>query len=83
MVAEQSEWWPDKAAGVRIHRKAAALKNPAPSLALYSKLAQSQEETTRFMDVLAGTLAFKEYFAPSNISRLLGLGTRIVTARPI
>jgi flavin-dependent dehydrogenase len=54
-------------------------KNPAPSLALYSKLAQSQEETTRFMDVLAGTLAFKEYFAPSNVSRLLGLGTRIKT----
>jgi hypothetical protein len=48
-------------------------------LALYSKLAQSQEETTRFMDVLAGTLAFKEYFAPSNVSRLLGLGTRIKT----
>ena len=51
--------------------KAAALKDPAPTLPLYEKLAQSQEETTRFMDVLAGTLAFKEYFTPSNISRLL------------
>ena len=51
--------------------KAAALKDPAPTLPLYEKLAQSQEETSRFMDVLAGTLAFKEYFTPSNISRLL------------
>jgi flavin-dependent dehydrogenase len=52
--------------------KAAGLKDPAPTLALYAKVAQSREETTRFMDVLAGTLDFKEYFAPSNISRLLG-----------
>jgi 2-polyprenyl-6-methoxyphenol hydroxylase-like FAD-dependent oxidoreductase len=51
--------------------RAAGLKDPAPTLALYAKVAQSNEETTRFMDVLAGTLAFKEYFTPSNISRLL------------
>jgi 2-polyprenyl-6-methoxyphenol hydroxylase-like FAD-dependent oxidoreductase len=51
--------------------KAAGLKDPAPTIALYAKIAQSRDETTRFMDVLAGTKAFKEYFTPSNISRLL------------
>lgn len=48
-----------------------AAKDPAPTLPVYAKVAQSREQTTRFMDVLAGTLAFKEFFAPSNISRLL------------
>ena len=47
--------------------RAAGLKDPTPTLALYTKIAQSKEETTRFMDVLAGELAFKEYFAPSNL----------------
>jgi len=51
--------------------KAAGLKDPAPTMALYAKIAQSRDETTRFMDVLAGRRAFKEYFAPSNVSRLL------------
>jgi flavin-dependent dehydrogenase len=51
--------------------KAAGLKDPAPTMALYAKIAESRDETTRFMDVLAGTSAFKEYFTPSNVSRLL------------
>jgi 2-polyprenyl-6-methoxyphenol hydroxylase-like FAD-dependent oxidoreductase len=51
--------------------RAAALKDPTPSIPLYSKVAQSPEETARFMDVLAGTMDFKQFFTPSNISRLL------------
>jgi 2-polyprenyl-6-methoxyphenol hydroxylase-like FAD-dependent oxidoreductase len=51
--------------------RAAALKDPTPSIPLYSKVAQSREETARFMDVLAGTMDFKQFFTPSNISRLL------------
>ena len=51
--------------------RAAALKDPAPTVALYAKISQSREETTRFMDVLAGALAFNEYFAPSRMSQLL------------
>jgi len=51
--------------------RAAALKDPKPTIPLYSKLARSQEETTKFMDVLAGTMDFKQFFSSSNISRLL------------
>ncbi len=51
--------------------KAASLKDPTEALPLYAKVAQSQEETTRFMDALAGNVAFKEFFNPANISRLL------------
>jgi hypothetical protein len=52
--------------------KAASLRDPAPTLPLYGKIAQSHAETTRFMDVLAGTVAFKEFFNPANVARLLG-----------
>jgi flavin-dependent dehydrogenase len=51
--------------------KAAGLRDPAATLALYAKVAQSPAETTRFMDVLAGTIAAKDYFNPANIARLL------------
>lgn len=51
--------------------RAAGLKDPAPTIPLYSKVAQSQEETTKFMDVLAGATDFKQFFNPSNVSRLL------------
>jgi flavin-dependent dehydrogenase len=51
--------------------KAADLKDPASALAIYARIAQSVEETTRFMDVLAGNIPFKEFFNPANIARLL------------
>src|SRR3984885_1336661 len=51
--------------------KAASLKDPASAVPIYRKIAQSREETTRFMDVLAGNIPFKEFFNPANIARLL------------
>jgi len=51
--------------------RAAGLKDPSAMLPLYARVAQSREETTRFMDVLAGNTDFKQFFTPSNISRLL------------
>jgi 2-polyprenyl-6-methoxyphenol hydroxylase-like FAD-dependent oxidoreductase len=51
--------------------RAATLKDPTSTIPLYSKIARSREETTKFMDVLAGTTDFKQFFNPSNISRLL------------
>jgi len=51
--------------------KAASLKDPTSTVPLYERVAQSREETTRFMDVLAGNIPFKEFFNPPNIARLL------------
>jgi flavin-dependent dehydrogenase len=51
--------------------KAASLKDPASAVPIYRKVAQSDEETTRFMDVLAGNIPFKEFFNPASITRLL------------
>ncbi len=51
--------------------RAAGLKNPTPNLRLYAGIAKSPEATTQFMDVLAGTIAFKDYFNPANVARLL------------
>jgi flavin-dependent dehydrogenase len=51
--------------------RAAALRDPTPTIPLYAKIAESREETQRFMDVLAGVMDFKQFFTPSNISRLL------------
>jgi len=51
--------------------RAAGLKDPSAMLPLYAKVSQSAEETTRFMDVLAGATDFRQFFTPSNISRLL------------
>ena len=51
--------------------KAAGLKDPASAVPIYRKVAQSREETTRFMDVLAGNIPFKAFFNPTNIARLL------------
>jgi 2-polyprenyl-6-methoxyphenol hydroxylase-like FAD-dependent oxidoreductase len=47
--------------------KAAALKDPTPTVPLYAKIARSPEDTTRFIDVLAGTASFKESFASAKI----------------
>ncbi len=51
--------------------KAASLRDPTSVLPLYAKVAQSHEETTRFMDVLGGTIDSKEFFSPSNVAALL------------
>jgi len=51
--------------------KSASLKDPASAVPMYERIAQSREETTRFMDVLSGNIPFKEFFNPPNIARLL------------
>jgi 2-polyprenyl-6-methoxyphenol hydroxylase-like FAD-dependent oxidoreductase len=51
--------------------RAASLRDPSSTLPVYAKLAQSREETTRFMDVLAGATPFKEFFNPANLARLM------------
>ncbi len=51
--------------------KAAGLKEPASAMPVYAKIAQSAEETARFMDVLAGNIPAKTVFNPQNIARLL------------
>jgi 2-polyprenyl-6-methoxyphenol hydroxylase-like FAD-dependent oxidoreductase len=51
--------------------KAAGLKEPASALPIYSRIAQSADETVRFMDVLAGNIPAKDVFNPQNIARLL------------
>jgi hypothetical protein len=51
--------------------KAASLKDPASAVPIYESVAKSDQETTRFMDVLAGNTPFKEFFNPQNIGRLL------------
>ena len=51
--------------------RAAGLKEPASAIPIYAKIAQSAEETVRFMDVLAGNIPAKSVFNPENIARLL------------
>jgi 2-polyprenyl-6-methoxyphenol hydroxylase-like FAD-dependent oxidoreductase len=51
--------------------KAAGLKEPASALPIYDRIAQSADETVRFMDVLAGNIPAKDVFNPQNIARLL------------
>jgi flavin-dependent dehydrogenase len=51
--------------------RAAGLKDPSAMLPVYAKIAESSEKTRQFMNVLAGTVDFKQFFTPSNISRLL------------
>jgi flavin-dependent dehydrogenase len=51
--------------------KAASLKDPASAVPIYERIAESREETRRFMDVLSGNIPFKEFFNPPNIARLL------------
>jgi 2-polyprenyl-6-methoxyphenol hydroxylase-like FAD-dependent oxidoreductase len=51
--------------------KAASLNDPASAVPIYKRIAQSHEETTRFMDVLSGNMPFREFFNPPNIARLL------------
>jgi flavin-dependent dehydrogenase len=51
--------------------KAAGLKEPASAMPIYARIAQSADETVRFMDVLAGNIPAKDVFNPPNIARLL------------
>jgi 2-polyprenyl-6-methoxyphenol hydroxylase-like FAD-dependent oxidoreductase len=51
--------------------RAAGLKEPASAMPIYAKIAQSAEETVRFMDILAGNIPAKTVFNPENIARLL------------
>ena len=51
--------------------KAAGLKEPASAIPIYARIAQSAEETVRFMDVLTGNIPAKNFFNPQNIARLL------------
>jgi hypothetical protein len=51
--------------------KAASLKDPTSAVPIYERVAKSDQETTRFMEVLAGNIPFKEFFNPQNIGRLL------------
>jgi 2-polyprenyl-6-methoxyphenol hydroxylase-like FAD-dependent oxidoreductase len=51
--------------------KAAALKESTSAMPIYARIAQSAEETVRFMDVLAGNIPAKNVFNPQNIARLL------------
>lgn len=52
--------------------KAAGLKEPTSAIPIYARIAQSAEETVRFMDVLAGNIPARNVFNPENIARLLG-----------
>ncbi len=71
-LANYQEKFRQNTAGVLDYTlRAAGLKDPAPNLALYAKIAASSEATTQFMDVLAGTTSFKDYFNPANVARLL------------
>jgi 2-polyprenyl-6-methoxyphenol hydroxylase-like FAD-dependent oxidoreductase len=71
LAAYQSAFRDRTAAVFDYTLKAAGLKDPAATLPLYARIAQSEEEITRFMDVLAGTTAFRDYFNPHNIARLM------------
>jgi flavin-dependent dehydrogenase len=51
--------------------RAAGLADPSSALPLYAAIVGSAEDTTRFMDVLAGTLPFKDFFNPTNLARLM------------
>ncbi len=51
--------------------RAARLKDLSPTLPFYAKIARSQEDTTRFMDVLAGVVDFTQFFSSMNTSQLL------------
>jgi hypothetical protein len=51
--------------------KAASLRETASTIPVYARIAQSAEETVRFMDVLAGNIPAKDVFNSQNIARLL------------
>jgi flavin-dependent dehydrogenase len=51
--------------------RAAGLADPTSALPLYAGIAATLEDTTSFMDVLGGTLPFKAFFNPANLSRLM------------
>jgi hypothetical protein len=51
--------------------RVASLKEPESAMPIYAWIAESAEETVRFMDVLAGNIPFKSVFHPRNIARLL------------
>ncbi len=51
--------------------KAASLKEQASAMPIYARIAQSEQDTVQFMDVLAGNTPAKNVFNPENIARLL------------
>ena len=53
--------------------KAASLKDPASAVSIYRKVAQSDEETTRFMDVLAGNIPVQGVLQPGKSRAITGV----------
>jgi 2-polyprenyl-6-methoxyphenol hydroxylase-like FAD-dependent oxidoreductase len=51
--------------------KAAGLRETTSTIPIYARMAQSAEDTVRFMDVLAGNIPAKDVFNSHNIARLL------------
>ena len=50
----------------------AALEPPAPQMTqLVAALSGNQDDTARFLGVIAGTVPVPEFFAPDNIQRIL------------
>jgi hypothetical protein len=48
----------------------AALDDPAPLSAFYAAVAKNPEAARQMMNVLAGTMPFREFFNRANIARL-------------
>jgi len=51
--------------------KAAGLRETTSTMPIYARMAQSAQDTVRFMDVLAGNIPAKDVFNSQNIARLL------------
>jgi 2-polyprenyl-6-methoxyphenol hydroxylase-like FAD-dependent oxidoreductase len=50
----------------------AMLDDPAPLSAFYAAIAKNSEAARQMMNVLAGTMPFREFFNRANIARLTG-----------
>jgi hypothetical protein len=51
----------------------AALEPPPPQMqALFAALQDDEEEAGRFLGTVAGTVPLQEFFAPENVSRIVG-----------
>jgi flavin-dependent dehydrogenase len=59
----------------------AMLDDPAPLSAFYAAVAKNSEAARQMMNVLAGTMPFREFFNRANIARLTG-GTNALPVRP-
>lgn len=54
----------------------ATLEPPPPEMQqLFAALRYDQEQTNRFMGILAGTVPIPEFFAPENMGRIMGAAT--------